>query len=33
MTTEDITISLPVSIGSVQKERVVMIEWLQDKLS
>ena len=33
MTTEAITISLPVSIGSVRKERVLLVEWLEDKLA
>jgi hypothetical protein len=33
MTTKAITISLPVSIVSVQKERVLTIEWLKDKLA
>jgi hypothetical protein len=30
---EAITFSLPVSIGSVQNERVLTIEWLRDKLA
>ena len=30
MTTEAITISLPVSIGAVRKDRVLLIVWLQD---
>ena len=30
---EAITFSLPVSIGSVRKDRVALIVWLQDKLS
>jgi hypothetical protein len=33
MTTEAITISLLVSIGSVQKEHVLLVEWLRDKLA
>jgi hypothetical protein len=33
MTAEAITISLPASIGSVRKDRVALIVWLQDKLS
>ena len=33
MTMEAITFSLPASIGSVRKDRVALIGWLQDKLS
>jgi hypothetical protein len=32
MTTEAITISLPASIDAVQKEHVVVVEWLKGKL-
>jgi hypothetical protein len=28
-----ITFSLPVSIGSVRKDRVFLVEWLRDKLA
>ena len=30
--TKAVTFSLPVSIGSVQNDRVLLVEWLKDKL-
>ena len=33
MTTEAITFSFPASIGSVRRERVLLVEWFRDKLN